>query len=127
VAVQHTFELKESVKDIAMGRRHACALFESGGVSCWESDHSRFLVVETMEKLVVPGDVKGIENNAIAIGAGPDRTCAVLKDMRVFCWGAVGTQLHGGTANETTFQLRGAADCSVQKEPKRDLQRKLPN
>jgi len=74
---------------VALGARHACALFPSQQVYCW--GQNEFLQLgggeqsPTEASLIVPGIT-----DAIAIEAGQTSTCALRRNGQVSCWGALG-------------------------------------
>ncbi len=83
--------------ELATGSGHACALLESGTVRCWGSDSVGQLGDgdDGGASESVPVDVVGLEEAAIAIGAGGGTTCAVLETGGVRCWGADNTGQNG--------------------------------
>ncbi len=84
---------------VAVGARHSCALSGDGLVFCWgagafvgdgRADPDLGASVRPF-----PGPVRGIDQEARAIDAGPFSTCVVLDGGQVRCWGAD----YGGTAS----------------------------
>ncbi|MFO1527010.1 MAG: hypothetical protein U1F16_13680 [Turneriella sp.] len=95
-------------KQIAAGNNHSCALLTDGSVRCWghndfaqlgyvaqarnDGDHDRaLLVIETPADkgnvpIVTPAELAA-GTRAIAVAAGGDRSCAILSNGRVRCWG----------------------------------------
>ena len=72
----------ESVPQVAVGYKHACALVSSGLVHCWG-----FKWVNGSESnSALPQIVKGI-GNVKAISAGGPNTCAIDFDDQAWCWG----------------------------------------
>ncbi len=86
---------------VSAGETHACALLASGRVECWGRNWLGQLGDDTMtgpETCTVNGDedyacsrvpvqVDDIED-ATAVAAGGDHTCALLEHGTVACWGA---------------------------------------
>jgi alpha-tubulin suppressor-like RCC1 family protein len=77
-----------TVRAIATGSNHACALMVDRTLRCWGSNFSGQLgtgAVNGGSSLPVP--VAGI-TNAVAVSAGSSHTCAVLVDGTARCWGS---------------------------------------
>jgi alpha-tubulin suppressor-like RCC1 family protein len=78
-------------KAIATGDRHACALLIDGKVTCWGDDTTGQLGNGAGGNQVSPPPPIALPAAAVAIGAagyyGGGRTCAVLVDGKLFCWG----------------------------------------
>lgn len=103
VAVVTTGPLSgKTVTSVQVGIRHSCALAD-GGVYCWGSggsgqvgDGSTAVRRTPVTVLQEPGNLTA--SNVIAIGAGANRSCAVITDGRTFCWGLNTTgQIGDGT------------------------------
>jgi hypothetical protein len=85
--------------DIAVGRYHSCALMEDHQVKCWGyPDYGqlglgdlepRGLSADEMGDALPPVDL-GTGRTAKAIAAGRYRTCAILDDDSLKCWGISG-------------------------------------
>ncbi len=72
---------------LAVGDDHTCVLVEEGRVSCLgDGDSGQLGDGANFEDRRKPHLVVGIEN-AIAVSAGEDHTCAVLATGTVRCWG----------------------------------------
>lgn len=69
--------LGSSIKAIAAGTFHTCALTTGGGVKCWGGD----------DRDVVPVDVVGLDSGVDRIDAGNEFTCAVTTEGGAKCWG----------------------------------------
>jgi alpha-tubulin suppressor-like RCC1 family protein len=82
--------LSSGVKKIAAGRRHICALLDTGAVKCWGSNGDSVLGNNTYWAAKAPTDVTGLSTGVIDIAAGPTHNCAVIKTGGVKCWGASG-------------------------------------
>lgn len=72
-------------KTVAVGKQHACALLETGGVRCWGGtglvgDGTRALRATAV-------DVRGLSRGVLMIGAGAEHTCALMEGGTVRCWG----------------------------------------
>jgi alpha-tubulin suppressor-like RCC1 family protein len=94
-------ELAEAV-DVAVGQRHTCALQRAGGVLCWGlNDHGQ-LGGEPGPEAARGELVKVVGlDDATAIAAGVNHTCARRADATVVCWGAnYSGQLGDGTTTD---------------------------
>jgi len=84
------------VVQLAMGASHTCALLESGNVRCWgEASYGQLGPVDMEVYGRAIGDEPGempppdlpTGGKAVRIFAGPSRTCVLLDDGDVRCWG----------------------------------------
>ncbi len=105
----------ENIAQIALGRAHACALrlepgIEGGSVWCWgistqgQTGSGRIggnAVHDYADRVRLNANT-GIDD-AVAIAAGVDHSCAILVDRRVVCWGAnnFGQAGHEGSPHPT--------------------------
>jgi alpha-tubulin suppressor-like RCC1 family protein len=76
-----------SIKQLAAGGEHTCALLEDASIKCWGKNESGQLGDGTttdspLEPVIVP-DVRAAE-----IMAGNRHTCALIVNGTVACWGA---------------------------------------
>lgn len=75
--------------DIAAGRNHTCALHQDGTVSCWGHNYYAQLGNGRYRygaDSSVPVKVSSIDD-ATAVDAGSDHTCALRTGGTVLCWG----------------------------------------
>jgi alpha-tubulin suppressor-like RCC1 family protein len=114
-----------TVKAIAGGGNHTCALLVAGNVACWGDNANgdvgdTSLVSGTQANSPVPVSsaisVSGPDGgsaplvNAVAIAAGSGHTCAVLGTGSIVCWGLNGNgQLGNGTTTSSTRPVAVAA------------------
>jgi alpha-tubulin suppressor-like RCC1 family protein len=83
------------VVEMAVGHRHACAVFETGVLRCWGANESGQLGIGSRddfgdEQTEVAGawPVVDLEGDiAIAVAVGGAHSCAILSDGAVVCWG----------------------------------------
>lgn len=75
------------IQHIAAGARHACALTQSGAVSCWGSNQYGQLGDDTLQTRYEPVRVQGLSSGVQAISAGDAFSCALMDDGSVRCWG----------------------------------------
>jgi alpha-tubulin suppressor-like RCC1 family protein len=72
---------------IATGDSHTCMLTSAGGVRCWGDNWNGQMGDGTFSLRKTPVPVIGLGNGVLAVSAGGDQTCALLRVGRVFCWG----------------------------------------
>ncbi|MEO5949512.1 MAG: hypothetical protein ABIP74_03840 [Candidatus Saccharimonas sp.] len=80
-----------TVQDVKVGLRHSCARAD-GAVYCWGFNSSGQVgdstnTTRTSPVTVTQSSGKLTSSNVISIGAGANRSCAVIDDGRTFCWG----------------------------------------
>lgn len=95
-----------SARRLAVGMMHACAVLQSGEVTCWGRDDggalgrpSKRMLEEAPE--VVPGLPRATE-----VAATFGVTCAVTGARSVHCWGRVGTNGAPGAPSTSPIELR---------------------
>ena len=75
---------------ISTGYTHTCALLSGGTVECWGSNHFGELgdgtTSSVLEATPEPQEVVGVDN-AVAVSAGEEFTCALLSTGTIKCWG----------------------------------------
>lgn len=78
---------------IATGSYHTCALDSAGGVKCWGSNNDGQLGFPQVSNYpnsnnqFPPTSVVGLNSPVIDIAARGSRTCALMNEGRVKCWG----------------------------------------
>jgi alpha-tubulin suppressor-like RCC1 family protein len=89
--------MNAKVVAIAAGSEHTCALLDDGKVKCWGgSDFGQLGLGSTLRRGDNGGEMGdslpavnlGTNKKAVAITAGFTRTCALLDDATVKCWGS---------------------------------------
>jgi alpha-tubulin suppressor-like RCC1 family protein len=75
-----------TIKGLAAGGRHTCALLEDGSVQCWGKNDRGQLGDGTTTDTIVPVLIHALPP-AIEIRAGASHTCARLRNNTVACWG----------------------------------------
>jgi alpha-tubulin suppressor-like RCC1 family protein len=88
---------KLEISRITAGKYHTCVLWNDGILKCWGKNESgelglgdaasRGLTADTMGKKLPPVNL-GNGARTKVVGAGGYRTCAILADGTVRCWGA---------------------------------------
>jgi alpha-tubulin suppressor-like RCC1 family protein len=73
---------------VSLGQQHSCVLLRSGAVACWGSNGLGQLGDGTTEHRSVPTRVLDLHGSAVAVSAGLEHTCALLRGGAVDCWGA---------------------------------------
>ena len=100
---------------IAANRRHACALHETGTISCWGRNENGQLGNGTNTSSSAPVQVAGI-TDATAITAGYEHSCALHQDGTISCWGHnENGQLGNGTQTDSSVPVRvvGITDATA--------------
>lgn len=88
----------DEVVDLTAGSLHTCALKSNGEVWCWGENESGQIGNGTTTDTNLPVFVDGLPDKAIDITGGEEFTCALLKNMDVWCWGENGLgQLNDGS------------------------------
>ena len=74
--------------DVVVGDNHSCGLKANGTVMCWGWNGEGQLGIgdSYTRSSLVPVDVPGV-TNAVAIAAGSNNTCVILRDGSLSCWG----------------------------------------
>ena len=75
------------IRDITVGETHSCAVTNDGEVYCWGDNANGQVTGDSSEgsadSPVLVDELEGI----VAIDAGRDHTCALVKDGDLVCWG----------------------------------------
>jgi alpha-tubulin suppressor-like RCC1 family protein len=77
-----------SASSVTTGQQHSCALLRNGGIDCWGTNGLGQLGDGSTKDRSLPAPVRGLSGRAVAVSAGLEHTCAVLKAGDVECWGA---------------------------------------
>ncbi len=110
-------DLGGEASSIAAGANHVCALLTNGKVTCWGDnqlgqlglgDANVRLGTVPSTNATVKFDV-GNTMTAKAIAAGGDKTCAILSDNSVRCWG---TNTSGQLGLGNTTDMSGTSPSS---------------
>jgi alpha-tubulin suppressor-like RCC1 family protein len=76
-----------SVAAVSAGLNHGCAVKSTSGTKCWgQNDKGQLGSGDTVMSLS-PIDVLGLSTGLVSIAAGGSRTCAVMDDGDLRCWG----------------------------------------
>ncbi len=86
VPVVHPGLAAGSVRALAIGDSHACALMLEGTVRCWGAGAQGQLGNGGTASSLVPVTVTGL-TDVVALDTGTDTNCAVRANGQVFCWG----------------------------------------
>ena len=92
-----------NVTQISVGGFHTCALLTDGTVECWGWNSQGQLGYSSSPVQVKGFAGVGALSNVIQISAGGGRTCALLADHTVECWGA--DQLGNGTTTSSSIPV----------------------
>ena len=87
---------------LATGRRHSCAILDSGDVKCWGASPGSGGTNIVYSPPAAAIDL-GTGRTAVAVDAGGHTTCAILDNGDLKCWGedAFGGLGNGGTNTNT--------------------------
>jgi hypothetical protein len=77
----------ETIRSIASGASHTCAVTTSGGVLCWGDNSSGQLGDGTTTPRLTPTPVSGLSSGVATVAAAYQRTCAVTTSGALLCWG----------------------------------------
>lgn len=96
------------IADVSVGFLHACAVRGDGSVVCWGGgSHGQLGNGDTSVTYEpTPTPVQGV-SGAVAVAAGADLTCALLKDGTVNCWGLGPGD--GSVLSDTPVAVKGLA------------------
>lgn len=75
-----------SVRGLAIGRGHACAILPDGSLWCWGENAFGELGVGTLTASTVPVRV-GTKTDWMSIGCGDGFSCGLDSAAKVWCWG----------------------------------------
>jgi alpha-tubulin suppressor-like RCC1 family protein len=96
-----SYSIPEPVKgidnaiSISAHYQHTCAALATGGIKCWGADGNGQLGNDSVTGYsTTPVAVNGI-TDAAAVSVGNSRSCALLKDGSLWCWG-------GGSSTPTS-------------------------
>jgi alpha-tubulin suppressor-like RCC1 family protein len=112
------------VRQLALGRRHACALRDDGRVLCWGLNDSGQLGTNTNVGTDAPNPTPTLVDSTDLgvvrqLALGDQHTCALRDDGRVLCWGLndsgqLGHNTNVGTsASNPTPTLVASTDLGV--------------
>ncbi len=79
--------LGATATQVSVGRFHTCALLSTGNVKCWGYNGYGELGYGDDTNRNLPGPDIALGNTATQVFAGEIRTCAVLSNGSVKCWG----------------------------------------
>jgi alpha-tubulin suppressor-like RCC1 family protein len=74
------------VRQVVMGKEHACALGDDGNVYCWGSNRAGQLGDGTFQRSHTPRQVLAL-SDVTMLAAGRLHTCALRENGSLLCWG----------------------------------------
>ena len=80
--------LTSGIVAIAAGGLHTCAVSAEGSVKCWGSGELGQLGPNTQKAVLVPTQVRPLEEGMQAVSTGAMHSCAITPIGGVRCWGA---------------------------------------
>ena len=102
-----------TVRELAVGYQHTCALLDNYGVKCWGYNLYGQLGYGSTSTVTTMGDslaYVALGGNAAHIAAGRDHTCAIMSTGDVKCWGHnIRGQL--GVGNTTNIGDQPSCPC----------------
>lgn len=75
-------------KQVATATTHACVLTTTGGVLCWGDNTYGQLGDDTTASRSMPATVEGLSSGVVAVSTNLNRSCALLDNGSVKCWGS---------------------------------------
>jgi len=109
VAVNTTGALSgKTIKDIAVGDSHACAIASDNNLYCWGVNWSGQLGTGNADSKNVPTaiDMSGVLSGKTikSVTAGNSGTCVIASDDKAYCWGDNWSgQLGNGTTDNQSY------------------------
>ena len=80
------FGLDSGASAIGAGKDHTCAV-KNGGAVCWGRNTFGQLGNDTSVDSAVPVTVSGLTSNVVLVSGGQLKSCALLQNGAVKCWG----------------------------------------
>lgn len=76
------------VKQVAMGYNHACAITQTGSVSCWGDNNNGQLGDGTQTQRLQATAVVGLSAKVTQLALSYNSSCALLETGDIQCWGS---------------------------------------
>ena len=73
---------------ISAGGSHACALHQTGSISCWGNNSGGELGNGSTDNSSVPVEVQGIDDATSVSAGGGSHSCALHQNGTISCWGS---------------------------------------
>lgn len=112
--------LSSGVAAITGGRRHGCAVTQSGKAKCWGANDYGQLGTGDTTASSIPVTVSGLDSGVVAIAGGDFSTCAILSGGALKCWGrnesgqlGIGTQVDALVPTPVTGLSSGVVNVSI--------------
>ncbi len=94
----------DRLAQLAIGRDHACARLDNGGVWCWGQNDQGQIGDPRLIDSSTPVQVAGL-SKVVEVAVGQDHSCARLESGAVRCWGSGSDgQLGDGSADDTAAE-----------------------
>ncbi len=75
-------------KQVAMGYNHACAISQTGAVSCWGDNNNGQLGDGTQTARLQATSVVGLTTEVTQLALSYQSSCALLENGNIQCWGS---------------------------------------
>ena len=107
----------DDIAELRLGRDHACARLNNGGVWCWGLNDQGQLGDGTLVDRSQPSQVAGLDS-VVQLAVGQDHSCALRGDGDLWCWGSgsngqLGDGRTGDASEPVEVDLDGVADVAL--------------
>ena len=104
------------VTSLSVGSYHACAVLDSGQISCWGAGADGRLGNGETSNQANPGLTKTLGPSVSSLAVGRDHSCALLGNGSVACWGSarLGDGQTSGSSAPVLVSSFGAGRTAVQ-------------
>lgn len=96
-----------TVRSIAAGGTHTCAITNTGGMKCWGNNDNGQLGDNSVTQRKTPVDVVGLGAGVASMAMGDYHTCALMTSGVVKCWGL---NVYGQLGDNSTINRRTPVD-----------------
>jgi alpha-tubulin suppressor-like RCC1 family protein len=79
--------LPQGITQLVVGAAHSCILTSNGGAYCWGNNTNGQIGIGSTTSLLTPAQVTGLGSGVSKLFIGSSKSCAVMADRSVKCWG----------------------------------------